>query len=65
MEELRHCYDCSNTLIFICKQALDPEREIIEISYERYAKAVKTLSAPVMVIELNNPQTRYYFRSIC
>lgn len=46
MEGLRHYYDCSNNLIFICKQALDPERELIEISYERYVKAVKTLSAP-------------------
>jgi hypothetical protein len=64
MEGMSHVYDYSHNLIFFCQHVLDDKGSLIEVSPEHYAKAVKTLSAPAMIIELNNPRTRYYFRAI-
>ena len=64
MERLSHVYDCTSKLIFLNQYVSDGKKNIIKISNEQSEKAVKTISAPAMIFELNN-NYRYYFRSIC
>jgi hypothetical protein len=64
MERLSHVHDCTSNLIFFDQYISDDKKNIIKISNEQSAKAVKTISAPAMIFELNN-NYRYYFRSIC
>jgi hypothetical protein len=65
MERTSYVYDCTNNLIFFSQSVLDGKSNLINLSKEQYAKAVKTISAPAIIIELNNRSRRYYFRAIC
>ncbi|OQP44911.1 hypothetical protein [Niastella populi] len=65
MERISCVYDCNNNLIFFYRCVLDDKTNVINLSNEQYAKAVKTISAPAIIIELNNRRTRYYYRAIC
>ena len=66
MERLSHIYDCLSNLIFFDKYIQEECRKPVKISNEQYAKALKTIAAPALIIELNNDcQTRYYYRGLC
>jgi len=65
MERLSHVYDCTNNLIFFDHYVYDDKKNIIALTIEQYAKTIKTVSAPAIIIESNNDnRCRYYFRAI-
>ena len=65
MERLSHVYDCSNNLIFFDHYVCDDKKNFFALSIEQFAKTIKTVSAPAIIIESNNDkQIRYYFRAI-
>lgn len=65
MERLSHVYDCTNNLIFFDHYVYDDKKNCFTLSIEQYAKTIKTVSAPAIIIESNNDrQIRYYLRAI-
>lgn len=63
MERLSHVYDCNNKLIFFDHSIYDDKKNLLQLTIEQYARVIKTMSAPAIIIELhNNSEARYYFR---
>jgi hypothetical protein len=63
IDRLTHEYDCTSNLIFFDKYILDDDKNSIKLSNDQYLLAVETISAPIMVFELNisYPIRFYYF----
>src|SRR5687767_11156559 len=65
MKRLTHVHDYTGNQIFFDQYVLDGLKNSIELSNEQHLQAVKTISAPPLIIELNNSSPiRYYFSSI-
>jgi len=65
MERLSHVYDCTNNLIFFDHYVYDDKKNCIALTIEQFAKTIKTISAPAIIIEsTNDRRLRYYFRAI-
>lgn len=63
MERLSHVHDSTGNLIFFIQYLSDDNSNLIKISNEQYVKAVKTLSTPAIIIDLDEWQIRYYYHA--
>jgi hypothetical protein len=63
MERLSHTYDYAGNLIFIYKDVLDSQKNLIKLSNQQYLYIVQTLLNPIIIIEFNNRRKRYYYHT--
>jgi hypothetical protein len=64
MDRLYHVYDCKGTLIFCGEYALNDKKKCLKLSKQQYAKTIKCLTTPTIIIESNSGLTCYYYRAI-
>jgi hypothetical protein len=65
MVRTSHVHDGTMNLIFFDQYVTDDKKEFMKLSNEQYLKAVKTICAPAIIIELKDWKIRYYYRAIC